>query len=229
MMESFFKKIAIYFYHETLQLKISMKKHILLGCILLVFLLCGFGNALMVPPNLSELTLGADAIVYGKIVDVKSQWNADKTHIETTAQIMVNDVFASRDKSISPGNTISVTVRGGTVGNDTEWVENTPIFIPNVDVIVFLKKTDAGKYALYGLTQGLIPVINGQIGYSKPGTMQVTGNDVNSFKQDINAILQANVVTKTTENIPTTQQAPILFAPVITVIAAVLLFRKYGQ
>ena len=206
-----------------------MKKRILLGIIVLLFLLCGFGNALMVPQNRSELTLGADAIVYGKTVDVKSQWNADKTHIETTAQIMVTDVFASKDKSISPGNTISVTILGGTVGNDTEWVEDTPVFIPNVDLIVFLKKTDAGKYALYGLTQGIIPVTNGQIGYSKPGTTQAPGNDVNSFKQEINAILQGNVGTKTTEKIPTTQQAPILFAPVITVIAAVLMFKKYGQ
>ncbi|MDO9324826.1 MAG: hypothetical protein Q7T80_07690 [Methanoregula sp.] len=206
-----------------------MKKHILLGCILLLFLLCGFANAIMVSQNLSELTLGSDAIVYGKIVDVKSQWNADKTHIETTAQILVNDVFASSDKSVSPGNTISVTVRGGAVGNDTEWVEDTPVFIPNVDVIVFLKKTSTGKYALYGLTQGLIPVINGQIGDSKTGTMQAPGNDINSFKQDINAILQGNVGTKATEKIPTTQQAPMLFAPVITAIAAVLIFRKNEQ
>ena len=206
-----------------------MKKHVFLGCIVLLCLLCGFGNAIMIPQNLSELTLGSDAIVYGKIVDVKSQWNADKTNIETTAQILVNDVFASSDKSISPGNTISVTVRGGTVGNVSQWVEDTPVFIPNVDVIVFLKKTDAGKYALYGLTQGLIPVINGQIGYSKPGTTQAPGNDVNSFKQDINAILQGIAGTKTTETIPTTRQTPLMFAPVITAIAAVLLFRKPGQ
>ena len=206
-----------------------MKKRILLGCILLLFLLCGFANAIMIPKNLSELTLGSDAIVYGNIIDVKSQWNADKTHIETTAQILVNDVFASSDKSVSPGNTISVTVRGGTVGSDTEWVEDTPVFISNVDVIVFLKKTGDGKYALYGLSQGLIPVINGQVEYSKPGTMQSTVNDLKSFKQDINAILQGNVGTRTTEKIPTTQQAPVLFAPVISAIAAVLFFRKSGQ
>jgi hypothetical protein len=207
-----------------------MKKHFFPGCILLLCLLCGFGNALMISQSLSELTLGSDAIVYGKIVYVRSQWNAQKTHIETTAQIMVNDVFTSSDKSISPGNTISVTVWGGTVGNETEWAEDTPVFIPDSDVIVFLKKTDTGKYALYGLTQGLIPVINGQTGYSKPGTPQAPGNDVNNFKQDINSILQGNAPTpKTTEKIPTTRQTPLLFAPVITAIAAMLLFRKSGQ
>ena len=205
-----------------------MKKLILLGSIVFLCLLCGFVNALVVPQSLSEQILGSDAIVYGKIIDVKSQWNADKTNIETTAQIMVNDVFASSDKSISPGNTISVTVRGGTVDNVSQWVEDTPVFIPNVDVIVFLKKTNTGKYALYGLNQGLIPVVNGQIEYSKPGTTQAPGNDINSFKQDINAIRQGIAGTKTTESIPTTRQTPLLFAPVITAIAAMLLFRKSG-
>jgi hypothetical protein len=213
------------------------KSNIALFCLFLFSFLCGFGNAILQSQNLSELTIGSDAIIYGKIVDVKSLWNPQKTHIVTTAQVKVNDVFYSSDKSIVPGSTISVSVLGGTVGNDTEWVEDTPVFIPNVEVILFLKKTENENYTVYGHTPGLVTVINGTIRYSKPGTSQA-GIDIDKYKQDIQSILQnagiqkttttSPAPTMTTETIPATPKAPVVFAPVISVIAVIFLLRKHG-
>ncbi len=82
-------------------------------CFILLCLLCGFCNALMIYQNDTQLIRTSDQIVYGKIVDVKSVWNAQKTHIETTAQVLVDEAFVqSNNLGINSGTTVPVTVLG---------------------------------------------------------------------------------------------------------------------
>jgi hypothetical protein len=135
--------------------KTRMKKKNLLICIVLLSLLCGSGNAIMAYQSQSELILTSDAIVYGKIVDVQSQWNSQKTHIETTAHIQVADAFSGADKSIRSTSTVPVIVLGGTIGDVTEWVEDMPVFVPDTDAFVFLKKRSDGKFVVNGLDKGV--------------------------------------------------------------------------
>lgn len=200
-----------------------MKKHIVLGCILLLTILFGIGNAVTIVQSVSDLTAGADAIVNGKIIDVQSAWNTDKTHIETTALVVVNDTFKSGE-AISSGSTILVSVLGGTVGNKTEWVEDTPMLIKDTEVVLFLKKTSSGKYSVIRL----FVVTDGKIGAPLDATSPESVNDVASFKQKITDIMQGKVGNLTRPGIvvPTTQKAPVLFAPVFAVIAIILISRK---
>ena len=94
-----------------------MKKQIFLISFLLLCLLCGFGSGLTVYQNDTQLIQTSDLIVHGKIIEVKSAWNAQKTHIETTAQVLVNDTLKNDDiLPIVPGSIITVMVMGGTVG-----------------------------------------------------------------------------------------------------------------
>ena len=82
-----------------------MKTSSVVICIILLCFLCGFGNALMIYQNDTQLIRTSDQIVYGKIVDVKSAWNPQKTHIETTAYILVDEAFiTNNNESINPGN-----------------------------------------------------------------------------------------------------------------------------
>jgi hypothetical protein len=107
----------------------------------LLSLLCGFCHALMTDQNETQLILTSDQIVYGKIVDVKSAWNARNTHIETTAYILVEEAFVTNGMdTISSDTTIPVTVLGGTVGDTYEWVEDMPVFIPDTEVFVYLNR-----------------------------------------------------------------------------------------
>jgi hypothetical protein len=192
---------------------------------ILLSLLCGVGQALRMYQNESQLILISDQIVYGKIVDVKSAWNAQNTHIETTAQVLVNDTFKSGDNTtIGPGSTILVTVPGGTVGNKSEFVEDTPFLIKDAETVLFLKKTTNEKYSvisLYGVT-------GGKIGFPLNATSAEPANDVASFKQKITDTIQGKVsdLTRPGIVIPTTQKAPVLFAPVISLIAIMLISRK---
>ena len=153
----------------------------------LLSLLCGFCHALMTDQNESQLILTSDQIVYGKIVDVKSAWNARNTHIETTAYIMVEEAFVTNDRdTISSDTTIPVTVLGGTVGDTYEWVEDMPVFIPDTEVFVYLKRTGTGNYTVNGLYEGIYTVNFDQQSPSP-------ANDARRIKE---------VITKTLQGIP---------------------------
>lgn len=193
-----------------------MKNHILLGCVILLCLLCGFGNALMVYQNESQLIQASDQIVYGKIVDLKSAWNTQKTHIVTTAQVLVNDTLKNTGTSvISPGSIIPVSVPGGTVGNESEWVEDTPILNKDTEAVFFLKKSN-DTYSVVRLYE----VINGKIGESSSSTAP---NDIAAFKLKINAIEQGIPVQTTT-----TPKAGMSYAPVVVLVGILFLFWKTG-
>ncbi|MCK9593181.1 MAG: hypothetical protein M0Q91_14350 [Methanoregula sp.] len=195
------------------------KKQILLGVFLLLYLLCGFGSALTIYQNESQIIQTSDLIVYGKIVNVKSAWNTQNTHIETTAEVLVNDTLKNSSASIiSPGSTIFVTVLGGAVGNISEQVEDTPVLTANTEMIFFLKKISIDSYSV----MNLYGVINGKIGES---TSSSTPNNVAAFKQKIAAIGQGNTSGPTT----TTQKSGIVYAPVMAIISILFLFRKTGR
>jgi hypothetical protein len=203
-----------------------MKKQIFLVNFLFLCLLCGAGSALTVYQNESQLIQTSDLIVYGKIVDVKSGWNAQKTHIETIAQVLVNDTLKNNDKTTSiTGNTIFIYVLGGTVGNDSEWVEDMPILIKDTEAIFFLKKGSDGKYSVLKISS----IINGSI---KNPKSPLSENEIAEFKQKITAVLQYNASSTTlpVTAIPTTQKAGMIYAPVLAAIGILILYqnrRKY--
>lgn len=203
-----------------------MKKQIFLVNFLFLCLLCGAGSALTVYQNESQLIQTSDLIVYGKIVDVKSGWNAQKTHIETIAQVLVNDTLKNNDNMTSiTGNTIFISVLGGTVGNDSEWVEDMPILIKDTEAIFFLKKGSDGKYSVLKISS----IINGSI---KNPKSPLSENEIAEFKQKITAVLQYNASSTTlpVTAIPTTQKAGMIYAPVLAAIGILILYqnrRKY--
>ena len=102
-----------------------MKTHIFLACFFLFCLLCGTGSAITTYQNESYAMQVSDLVVQGKIIDVKSEWNTQKTHFVTIEQVQVNDILKNTDPAGNLiGSTIEVSVPGGTVGNETEWVED---------------------------------------------------------------------------------------------------------
>jgi len=203
-----------------------MKKQIFLVNFLFLCLLCGAGSALTLYQNESQLIQTSDLIVYGKIVDVKSGWNAQNTHIETIAQVLVNDTLKNNDNMTSiTGNTILISVLGGTVGNDSEWVEDMPILIKDIAAIFFLKRGSDGKYSVLKISS----IINGSI--KNPKSL-LSENDIAEFKQKITTVLQYNASSTTlpVTAIPTTQKAGMIYAPVVAAIGILILYqnrRKY--
>ena len=161
-------------------------------CLVLLCFLCGWGNALMIYENESQLIRNSDQIVYGRIVDIKSAWNAQKTHIETTAQVLVDEAFVKSDNtSIFAGTTIPVTVLGGTVGDLSEWVEDMPVFELNSDTFIYLEKTNSGKFTVHGLYKGIHPVVSDNTGSLKDlKTSSSSASAIAQFKEEINQTLR---------------------------------------
>jgi len=162
--------------------------------------------------------------VYGKIAEVTSTWNAQKTHIETTGQVIVHEALKSKDNSAGiTGNTLIIYVLGGTVGNESEWVEDMPILINDTAAIFFLKKGDNGKYSVLRISS----VINQSSGNPKS---PISENDIAEFKQKIVAVLQNNTTPTTLPGtaMPTTQKAGMIYAPgvAVTVMGILILGRK---
>jgi hypothetical protein len=203
-----------------------MKKQIFWVSFLLLCLLCGFGSALTLYQNETQLIQTSDLIVHGKIIEVHSAWNAQKTHIETTAQLLVNDTLKNDDiLPIVPGSTISVMVMGGNVGDISEWVEDTPVLIANTEGVFFLKKI---RYNTYTVTN-LFGVMNGNLAES---TSPVGLNDVAAFKQKIIVLEQGNASGQTIDPVRGTtipQKAGMEFASILVILGILFLFRKTGK
>jgi len=67
----------------------------------------------------------SDKIVQGEAIDIKGYWNYEKTQIHTDVTVSIDDHF----KGLSLFQpTITITIPGGTVGNETQWLEDTPQF-----------------------------------------------------------------------------------------------------
>jgi len=184
-----------------------MKTFSVMVFLCLLSLLCGPGQAVMIYQNESQLILTSDQIIYGKIVDVNSSWNAQHTHIETTAQVYVSDILKNSGSPASTTKTIlSMSVVGGTVGNDSEWVEDMPIFMNDTEAIFFVKKGIDGKNSVIRIR---------------------AENDLAAYKQKISAVLQNNNSTTPLPitPLPTTNKAGMTSAPLIAVLGSVILLH----
>lgn len=114
--------------------------------IALLFIFSNSAQALMLKMSLEELTSGAESVVVGTVVSSTSYWNADQTNIYTEVVISVED----RLKGPAGNNTITIIVPGGTAGETTEWVEDTPVFVVGEQVGLFVKDVDSTRLAQMG-------------------------------------------------------------------------------
>ncbi|MFH0767967.1 MAG: hypothetical protein V1932_00165 [Chloroflexota bacterium] len=116
-------------------------------------------SGLMLKLTLDDLVGGASYIVVGKITQMSSQWNADRTRIYTSVTLSIEEQI----KGDWNKNEITITVPGGKVGETAELVEDTAGFSVNERVLVFLTKED-NTFSVFGGFQGKFVVgDNGQI------------------------------------------------------------------
>ena len=91
--------------------------------VFLCFLLAIPAEALRLRTNWAKRVDLSEKIIRGEVVSVKSYWNPERTRIYTNVTLLVDDHI----KGDGSGET-TITVPGGTVGDDTHWVSDTPQF-----------------------------------------------------------------------------------------------------
>jgi len=108
--------------------------------------------------TVDELTAQASHIVTGRVTETKSQWNANRSRINTLVSLLVDDLV----KGSLVDKRIVVQLPGGKVGNTAEWVEDSPSFGAGERVLVFLVKQDT-IFSVVGGFQGKLVIENGKI------------------------------------------------------------------
>ena len=133
--------------------------------------------------SLEELVVEARSVCQGVVTDVNPQWNNDHTMIYTDVTVSVDECLKGRE-----GPEITLKIPGGTVGEITLWVSDTPTFEKDEEVILFLQEEYfqivgwyQGKYTIEDdiVLEKAIPV-NQFIGQIR-AAMETTGIPVESM------------------------------------------------
>jgi len=131
-----------------------MKMKILAALFITVFLCliqAKLSNATIVKRmTIEEMTTEAEIILEGKVTSVESEWNYNREQIHTFVTVEV-DEFVKGDLDVKE---LKLRLLGGTVGDTTMLIIDSPIFVPEEEVFLFLRKEYRSFFPVEGLYQG---------------------------------------------------------------------------
>jgi hypothetical protein len=97
-----------------------------------------------------ELLAGSTAVLQGRVVEVESFWNAERTAILSEALVSVDEVLVGRAPTL-----VRVRTFGGTVGGYTVEAQGFPRFVAGEEALLFLYREPAdGSVRVWGYQQG---------------------------------------------------------------------------
>lgn len=136
-------------------------------------------EAYMLEFSLADLIQGSDNIIIGSVDQKVSRWNTGHTAINTSVLISIEESL----KGSIAQQLMVITVPGGTADGITEMVSDEPEFKVGERMVLFLKLRDVNDFAVYGLEQGKMTIVNDKVG------------DVSlaNFKMQINQLLGGSV------------------------------------
>ena len=86
--------------------------------------------------TIEQLSDQSDMVVVGKVSEIHSKWNKDKSRIYTDVTVAVEEFV----KGSETGKTVVVTHPGGEVGGVGEWYSYAPKFTKDEEVLLFAKR-----------------------------------------------------------------------------------------
>jgi len=107
----------------------------------------------VVPLSFEQLVNESQAVVYGRVSDVRAQWTADRRFIESVVTIEV-----LRGMKGPARESIAFTVPGGQVGRYLNVIPGAPSFAAGDTAVFFLTAQGARLPVTTGLTQGIYRV-----------------------------------------------------------------------
>ena len=105
--------------------------------------------------NTEQLTKKSKEIIQGKVVKKQSEWNQDRTRINTMITIKVDRSIKGRLGK----EEVVIRQPGGVVGDVGLKVTGFPDFQEDEEVLVFLRKGEKSFRKVVGLTQGKFRII----------------------------------------------------------------------
>jgi hypothetical protein len=119
--------------------------------VVLILTLFSTGFAQQRAVSADDLARRADAVVVGRVADMKSEWADGGTRIVTRVTLDVREHLKAGD---AVGKTVTIWTLGGEIGEVGELYTHVPTFQPNENVVVFLQKYGSQDYVVAAGTQG---------------------------------------------------------------------------
>jgi hypothetical protein len=107
----------------------------------------------LIPAEFREVVTGSEIIVYGRVVDVRAEWTADRRGIDT----LVTFEAATYLKG-GPGETVTFRVPGGQIGRYRNVMVGAPEFRPGDEAVLFLRGEAPAIARVFGFSQGVFRV-----------------------------------------------------------------------
>jgi hypothetical protein len=99
--------------------------------------------------TLPELTAGSALVFVGRCEAITPHWNNDRSLILTAYRFRVLRALKG-----SPGTTITLDELGGTVNGVAMNVSDVPRYSVGEEVLIFVHRTELGRWETYGAMQG---------------------------------------------------------------------------
>jgi hypothetical protein len=127
-------------------------------CIVVTLLVMGLADSACATSVLAlqdeQLVSLSRVILTGRVTAVTSEWNTDNTQIYTTVRIAVADVL----KGEHSGDTYTLRLLGGRVGDTVMEVVGAPSFTAGDDVVLFVDRNAQAVVPLVGMSQGKLTI-----------------------------------------------------------------------
>ena len=181
------------------RIKFAHKLFVIATNLIFLLIVNSLSQATIIPSTLEYMTGFSGLIVTGTVMNKTSYWKEKNIYTDVTVQV---DNLIKDDKGIKP-ETVTVSVIGGTVGDMTQRVDESPVFKVGERLMLFLvKKTRVDKYQPFALGYGVfrivkedgIDYVNGQMfNYDQMinlNTMQPLKNTTLKGRQPLNSFTE---------------------------------------
>lgn len=109
--------------------------------------------ALQLEVTRPELCALSERVVFAEVTDVETRWTATGT-LERHVHVAVSDTVQG---PASDG--LDLVLPGGSLGEVTVYVEDSPRLLANGEYLLFLGRDQAGRLTVYGGEQGAIRIL----------------------------------------------------------------------
>jgi hypothetical protein len=119
-------------------------------CAFCIGVASGASATVIVPAEFADVVNGSHLIVYGRVIDVRSEMTAGRRSIHSFVTVAVEQALKG-----NPGATVMFRVPQGQVGRYRRVIVGAPEFTVGEDLMVFLTARPPAIPTVFGLNQGV--------------------------------------------------------------------------
>src|SRR5262245_6621845 len=130
-----------------------MRRLVWLPIVLLLGLSHTLNATVLLPAEFREIVSGSQIIVYGRVVDVRSELVDGRSRVESVVTIEAATFYRG-----TPARSVTFRTPGGQVGRYKNVIVGAPEFRVGDEAVWFLKSQSGVMPQIFGMTQGLFRV-----------------------------------------------------------------------